>query len=906
MSDSDPETIPPDSCSEDEDSDRNLYRNFVLQTELREAIERIQASEVQGQDSDHFEDPDPDDELRIRAGLSYFSEHGAGLPPKNVHAVRRHLFWERHKIRNPAEKGDLWKHDDDTSLLDVVRAQIMEELFRKVYHSKVQSVPPLDRPQFFMDTQKEISEMSSEDFLNNGIVKEGWQQHELDHLRKTALELGYFPDMVGKKSNLTVASRLGPGKSCSQCGGLLLRSHQAFQVECLAVWTAKEDRTLDLAMQMYGKDCNDWKLLCRSHFPGRDLEEVLKRWFLKQSNFEQWTINEDEALQRAIERWGTGNWALMRKDLPKRSSGTILQRFRQLCPEKGFLYDLLLATRRRVMPTGFHKTMPWRQRSELAASDFALRLQVEEEQPGVKRFCTGDQVADRHLSRINKNLSFRLRPGRLALQAKKKRRLLAPVTDLEVKDEVTSQASLGDADARSPQRPGTAPSAKPPKPPKLPPGGGYPSAVLPGGALRPAQSNRMDELLTKSEACDYVEMEEVIGTGAQGQVFACHQLQSPGRRLAAKVVDSQRLILLAEDPDEVVKKLESEVRILRNAEHEHCVSLFDIFRTKRWIVLIMERLEGGELFEQIAKKRVLKELEAKYVMRQIVSGLSFLHGKHIAHRDLKPEWGTYDERVDLWSLGVLLYVMLYGRYPFKGENANEQIKAARFDLSHPKNEPSEEAKDLISALRKLLSIAPVCQAFMLWQHALKVVGQYAQVAQKVTERVLPDLDLAVQEPSGNHQAVADQPQEAQPNLGVELLGMVEGWIQQMTMDGDTTRRLCDELSKQMGDLITEAQKERVLSEAPQVPRPEAISNGADQTRQVLLDGLVAFAEQMSKGAADEGKSQELVELLFMSPGMGAPRLEAGERQIPETKSTSSEEGKPETGQIGYTSDSWLR
>lgn len=288
MSDSDPETIPPDSCSEDEDSDRNLYRNFVLQTELREAIERIQASEVQGQDSDHFEDPDPDDELRIRAGLSYFSEHGAGLPPKNVHAVRRHLFWERHKIRNPAEKGDLWKHDDDTSLLDVVRAQIMEELFRKVYHSKVQSVPPLDRPQFFMDTQKEISEMSSEDLwknlgysadwhriskrmmvrgyphsakecylrylhklhpllkkgrftkaedvallqlssryegfdwdqisqhmptgrtawrcferyqksLNNGIVKEGWQQHELDHLRKTALELGYFPDMVGKK-----------------------------------------------------------------------------------------------------------------------------------------------------------------------------------------------------------------------------------------------------------------------------------------------------------------------------------------------------------------------------------------------------------------------------------------------------------------------------------------------------------------------------------------------------------------------------------------------------------------------------------------------------------------------------------------------------------------------------------
>eukprot|EP00435_Cladocopium_sp_Y103_P019533 s1460_g4.t1 len=538
---------------------------------------------------------------------------------------------------------------------------------------------------------------------------------------------------------------------------------------------------------------------------------------------------------------------------------------------------------------------------------------------------------------------------------------------------------------------------------------------------------------------DYVQMGEVIGTGAQGQVFACHMMQVPSKALAAKVVDSQRLLLTAENPEEVAKKLESEVRILRNVEHEHCVSLFDIYRTKRWIVLVMERLQGGELFEQIAKKRFLKELEAKHVMRQIISGLSFLHGKHIAHRDLKPEnilisasrpaeppnqdcvlfdikiadyglskyreeelkslvgtpqyWApemlmgrgkdAYDERVDLWSLGVLLYVMLYGRYPFKGERANEQIKAGVFDLSHPKNEPSDEAKDLIRKLLKVnanerlslkeclehpwlseagLPVARVAappatvsgstvtvsgsgssdaanaaagppqalvvaegrrqlpldlkqllklqmslgrslqlaclacrqshprlsamirqtitQAYMLWQHALKVVSQYGQVAQKVKNEVLPDLNLAVQ--------------EAQPDLGVDLLGMVEGWIQEMTADGDTTRRLCDELAKQMGDLISQAQQERLLTEAVRPERSslrhDAITHQADQRRQALLDGLVDFCEQMSKGdgTADE-KSQELVELLFMSPGMAAPR--SLEPPLRESKSTSSEDGK---------------
>eukprot|EP00434_Breviolum_minutum_P006713 symbB.v1.2.005924.t1/scaffold314.1/size231647/3 len=157
----------------------------------------------------------------------------------------------------------------------------------------------------------------------------------------------------------------------------------------------------------------------------------------------------------------------------------------------------------------------------------------------------------------------------------------------------------------------------------------------------------------------------------------------------------------------------------------------------------------------------------------------------------------------------------------------------------------------------------ISQAFKLWQHALKMVQQYAQVAQKVTERVLPDLDLAVQ--------------EAQPDLGVG--------IARHSRTLDTTN------DRGWQHHARAAQQERLLNEAPRLPRQEAISNGAEHTRQAMMDRLVAFTEQISKGTADEAKNQELVELLFMSPGMAAPSLEppsAPSRFV--TKSTSSEEG----------------
>ena len=244
-----------------------------------------------------------------------------------------------------------------------------------------------------------------------------------------------------------------------------------------------------------------------------------------------------------------------------------------------------------------------------------------------------------------------------------------------------------------------------------------------------------------------------LGKGAYGNVY---ESRNPtfNNKVAMKIIDKNKIEL-----DEINDDIKREINILKKLSHPNIVKIYEFYESDNCFYIINEYCKGGQLYEYLTKNKLTEE-QLCVIFYQVFSGLIYLHEHSILHGDLKPEnilissvekdletnedfawikiidFGTakifkkqikkgeniegtlyyiapevfsgnidiYDEKSDIWSIGIILYRALTRKYPFIGRNEDETISFI-IDKDHDCNNElllghSNEIQDLIKKLLK--------------------------------------------------------------------------------------------------------------------------------------------------------------------------------------------------------------
>lgn len=248
---------------------------------------------------------------------------------------------------------------------------------------------------------------------------------------------------------------------------------------------------------------------------------------------------------------------------------------------------------------------------------------------------------------------------------------------------------------------------------------------------------------------DFYKLGQLLGEGAFAQVKLAVDRET-GEKCAVKIIKKKGY-----DPKEM-EFIMREMSIMKSVSHPNIVNTVDMFDTLTHLHIVLEYMSGGELFDIIADAGSFSEQQASQVTRDVIKGVQYLHMHDIVHRDIKPEnvlcvtkdWplrvkiadfglanfsqdgeiheqqqsmiGTpgyvapevvkrekYGTAVDMWAVGVLLYIMLSGKMPFYGKDDIACLRMiASGNYSMPPREWGRVSEDAISLVKGLLQLNP--------------------------------------------------------------------------------------------------------------------------------------------------------------------------------------------------------
>ena len=263
------------------------------------------------------------------------------------------------------------------------------------------------------------------------------------------------------------------------------------------------------------------------------------------------------------------------------------------------------------------------------------------------------------------------------------------------------------------------------------------------------ESLKMKKYLTKADRGTIEDNYKIIsklGKGSFGSVFKVQNIKTNEIR-ALKVIKKTSIIYQDDD-----HKFLKEIEILIKLEHPNIIKIYEYYTDDINFYLITDYISNGELYNYVYKAKSFNERQTQYIMKQVLCAVNYLHLNNIAHRDIKLEnilveqeitsndeqllnvklidFGTsnyvktentnyftvkvgspfymapevlnkkYNNKCDIWSCGVIMFMLLRGHPPFKGENQEELFKSIQNDIINynEMTELSEPAKELMSKM----------------------------------------------------------------------------------------------------------------------------------------------------------------------------------------------------------------